>query len=202
MHIRTGDITLGSWTSEGSYQPPGVPNMAPFPTSYYISVIKEVRARRGGAVKFFVFCETMTNPTCEYFEKLSATDDHIVLRVGQSLIDDLLLMLCAGETAAARGTFHTVFAVSVGLQVQHSFLDTAIAGTRCEGAGFHKGLGFMNFEAGVNPKFNIMHTIHWITSPAVAEKFLKDATEKWENSGYQRHEINAFFEMSHANLSC
>jgi len=185
LHVRSGDVTDGgSWLEDGNYVPEPVHAMyGLFPTAYYMSVIREVRSRRGDAVKFFVFCETLTNPTCEFFKTLSLMDGKMFMRVNQTLIDDMRLMLCASETAASRGTFHRVFGLSAVGQVQHSFSYTPVPAVSCGSASVE---GFSKVW-------------HWMTSANEASKF-QNITKHWKNTGFQRHNVNLARTMSHTQL--
>jgi hypothetical protein len=151
-----------------------------------MSVIRSVRARRGDAVNFIVFCETMTNPTCEFFEKLSYMDSRVSLRVGTPLIDDLVLLLCASETAASHGSFHVSYDFSAVRSVTHLFSHTPISATRC----------------GVARTEGTSTVWHWIASTHQAANF-SNLRKSWNNTGFQRHEvINAAFAMNHTEVSC
>jgi len=184
LHVRSGDVTDGSWHEDGHYVPAYVhPWYGLFPTAYYISVIREVRSRRGDAVKFFVFCETLTNPTCEFFEKLSFMDDKVFMRVEQNIIDDLHLMLCASETAASEGTFNRVFGLSAVGQVQHSFSHTPVPAVSCRSV----------IVEGVSKVW------HWLTSAHEASKY-QNLTKQWKNTEFQRHNVNSARVMSHTRL--
>ena len=178
LHVRSGDVARGVWGEDGSYKPSTdiLSNYGLFPTAYFISVISEIRGRRGNSVTFYVFCETMDNPTSEYFEKLSVLDLNVVMRVGQTLIDDMRLMLCAKETAASFGTFRLVFDLSTQSQIRHDFSH--------------------------NPMMPSCSTVwHWISSSQQAAKFT-DVTKEWKNTGLQRHEVNAAYEMNHTEVLC
>jgi len=187
LHVRSGDITAGDWSEHGTFSPVATIHQlyGLFPTAYYMSVIRNVRARRGGAVNFIVFCETITNPTCEFFEKLSYMDNRVSLRVRTPLLDDLVLLLCASETAASNGSFHVSFDFSVVRRVTHSFSHTPISATKC-GVARAEGLSTI---------------LHWIASTKEANKFT-NLTKLWNNTGFQRHEVNAAFVMNHAEVSC
>jgi len=56
----------------------------PYPTSYYNTVIREVRSRRGKKIIFKVLCDDDGNPTCGLFDKLSFVDENIEFRTGQA----------------------------------------------------------------------------------------------------------------------
>jgi hypothetical protein len=183
MHVRSGDVASGGWSKNQTYSPQHVhKDYGFFPTAYYMSMMRDVRARRGDAVIFFVFCKNMGNPTCEFFEKLSYLDNRLFLRVGEPLIDDLFLMLCASETAASHGTFHNAFDLSAARRISHSFSYNPKPATRCG-------------DASVKGVF----TVHWIASSQKAAKFEK-VTKIWKNTGFQRHKINAAFDMNHTDV--
>jgi len=178
LHVRAGDVTTGNWGEQGTYEPGGVSSeYGLFPTAFYISVISEIRGRRGNSVTFYVFCESMGNPTCEHFEKLSMLDSNVVMRVGQPLIDDLQLMLCASEAAESNGSFRGVFGLSPQPQVRHSFsLKPILQGDeRCS------------------------KVLHWIASSDQAAIY-RNITQVWKNTGFQRHEVNSAYEMNHTEI--
>lgn len=178
LHVRSGDITMGGWSEGGLYKP-GIVHEAygPVPTAFYISVMHEIRARRGNSVPFFVFCETMGNPTCEFFAKLILLNENVILRVGQPLIDDMRLMLCASEVAESHGTFQGVFDLSPKPQIRHSFSHTRHSETSCS------------------------KVWHWLASSEQAAKF-RNVTTLWKNTGFQRHEVNEAYDMNHTEIVC
>jgi len=179
LHLRSGDVARGEWSEGGTYKPGGVPNgYGLFPTAFYISVMREIRARRGSKVPFFVFCETMGNPTCEYFEKLIVLDQNVVLRVGQPLINDLRLMLCASEVALSLGTFSRSFKLSPKPQIIHTFSNIPKHG-----------------EEGCS------RVSHWMSSSQQAANFM-NVTHVWKNTGFQRHEVDAAYDMNHTEVVC
>ena len=177
LHLRSGDVARGGWSEAGTYKPGGVHHgYGLFPTAFYISAMREIRARRGSEVSFFVFCETMGNPTCEYFQKLSVLDQNVVLRVGQPLIDDLRLMLCSSEVAESNGSFRNVFGLSHKPQVRHAF-STTPRHSECS------------------------RVLHWMSSSQQAANYVND-TKEWKNTGFQRHEVNAAYEFNHTEIVC
>ena len=178
LHIRSGDVARGSWREDGTYSG-GNPHKGYglFPTAYYLSVVREIRERRGSDVLFFVFCETMDNPTCGFFEKMSFLDGHFVMRVGKPLLEDLSLILCSSETAASRGTFNNVFQLSPAVQVVHMFSDKPQNDSSCE------------------------IVWHWISSAQDRDAYFS-ITSAWLNTGYQRHIINTNFNINHSALTC
>ena len=177
LHVRSGDIARGTWSKEETYSPSRVhPGYGLFPTAYYISVIREIRARRGDALTFFVLCETMGNPTCEYFEKLSILDQNVVMRVKQPLIDDVRLMLCASEVAMSFGTFKHVFDLSPVAQIRHTFSHTPRHSDE-----------------------SCSMVSHWIASSQQAANF-RNVTKVWKNSGFQRHEVDVAYDMHHTEV--
>jgi len=179
LHIRSGDVVRGGYSKEGTFKPGSVPQKyGLYPTSYYISVIREVRARRGNDVSFIAFCETMGNPTCEFFEKLSTLDQNVVLRVGQPLKADLRLMLCASEVAESKGSFKVIFQLSPKPLVRHKFSRPPVHG-----------------------KKKCLHIFHWMSSFHQAAHFV-NVTKEWTNTGFQRHEVNAAYEFTHSEMIC
>lgn len=184
LHVRSGDITTGSWDKNtGTYQSApvgkGWSQHSLFPTSYYTSVIRNTRARRGNSTIFYVFCEDLGNPTCGYFQNLSSLDKKIVLQVGKELIDDLHLMLCASEIAESRGTFRLVFRMSHTVQVIHTFVDKPI---ECiDENPQHSSREIKSFK-------------YWLELDGESTRY-SNFMRKWSNSGFQRHKVNAQYEI-------
>jgi hypothetical protein len=125
FHVRSGDIVSGTFDAEsGSYLPSTDVHEQYwlYPTSFYTAAYKNVKEfspmedRR-----VFVICENMDNPTCEFFSKLADIDQRLDFRTGNSLIDDLKIMLCAREIAASRGTLQVVFSLSQHAEKRHRF---------------------------------------------------------------------------------
>ena len=188
LHIRSGDITAGSWDKKtGSYQsaPAGAEwaswyQHSLFPTSYYTSVIRNTRARRGHSTIFYVFCEDHGNPTCVFFQKLSSLDEKIVMRVGKELFDDLHLMLCASEVAESRGTFKLVFRLSHTVQAIHTFVDKPM---EC---------------VDEKPQHSLFREIksfqYWLKLAGKRTRY-SNIMREWRNSGFQRHTMDAHYEI-------
>lgn len=125
FHVRSGDIVSGTFDADsGSYFPSMNVHKRYwlYPTSYYIAAYKNVKENSPAeARRVFVFCETMDNPTCEFFSKLADIDHSVDFRTGSSLIEDLKIMLCAQEIAASRGTLQVVFSLSQRVERRHRF---------------------------------------------------------------------------------
>jgi len=176
LHVRSGDVARGSWSENETFSPGKVHHKYwLYPTAFYMSVIREVRARRGDAVNFYVFCETLGNPTCEFFKKLSVLDKRVRIRVGQPLINDLAFMLCASEMAESHGTFKKMFAISsLEDQIRHRFSFKPEYAKSCS------------------------QVWHWITAPNQYRKVVFP----WKNTGFQRHEVNNAYDMDHSHVPC
>ena len=182
LHIRGGDVSSGIWNMDtGTYHPSEVHRgYGLFPTSYYISVINHVRSRRGQKHRIMVFCEDLTNPSCEFFQKMTSLDENILIRIGQSILSDLHLMLCSEEIAESRGTFSNVFMLTARGDelVRHTFADSPPECTKnvsSEGASEH----------------NPIVVEHWIASTSEGAEFF-NLTKVWRNTGFERHEVNRF----------
>ncbi len=184
LHVRSGDITAGSFDKNtGTYQSApagkGWSEHSLFPTSYYTSVVRNTRARRGNNTTFYVFCEDLGNPTCGFFQTLSSIDEKIVMRVGKELIDDLHLMLCASEIAESRGTFRLVFRMSHTVQVIHTFVDKP---TECI------------VEKPQHSSREIKSFKYWLKLDGERTRY-SNFMRKWSNSGPQRLKVNAHYEI-------
>jgi len=180
LHVRSGDVARGGYGQDGKYNPSGVhQGYGLYPTAYYTSVMREIRTRRDNSpVTFFVFCETMGNPSCEFFEKLSALDENVVMRVNQTLIDDLRLMLCASEVAVSHGTFAHVFSLPLQPQIIHTFSSLPGHNNR-----------------------SCQKVWHWMENSELRANF-ENVTKVWKNTGFQRHEVDAAYVMNHTEVVC
>ena len=180
LHIRSGDIVKGRYdTQKGVYVPTHVhPGYTPYPTSYYLSVLKSIASKskdkEGHPPKVYVLCETLNNPTCDYFLKTAdlLSDVQLILRVGQSLIDDLHILLCASEVAVSVGTFHNILLVSQKLNVKHDYSKSVNNCSSSSSSNFH-----------------------WIASRKERNRFAK-VTDYWNNTGFQRHIIDGHYKMA------
>ena len=183
LHVRSGDMGRGVWNkTSGMYKPAGVnKGYAFYPTSFYTSVVREIRSRRGKDFTFIVFCEDMNNPTCDFFLKVSSTDDTVHVRVNQPLVDDLHIMLCAEEVAISRGSFQSALDLSSARLIKHIYFDREPQACKFEPSTSTQRIGY------------------WISSANESASFAKD-TKVWTNSGYQRYVINAFHEMEFCDM--
>mmetsp|Transcript_12584 Transcript_12584/g.49033 ORF Transcript_12584/g.49033 Transcript_12584/m.49033 type:complete len:391 (-) Transcript_12584:669-1841(-) len=192
LHVRSGDVARGGFSdSLGVYVPGKVhKGYALYPTSYYLSVINNIRSRKGPKYDFVVFCEDLRNPTCGFFQKFGTLDKRVKVRIGEPLIDDVRLMLCAEEVATSRGTFSTVFQLSTQLRMTHEYVVAAVRIPQC----IHR-LNATNsssqLESGV--------TQHWMLS-ASESRYYENSTGVWKNTGLQRDVVNRHFEMTSCQL--
>jgi len=122
VHVRSGDIVAGTYNlTSGDFESGGGVHTkyAPYPTSYFAAAISSML--RSGLATVFVFCETMDNPTCHTMRQLSVVEPRIKVRVNETLLDDLQLMLCAEQASFSFGTFRRVIELSETLSVIHEF---------------------------------------------------------------------------------
>jgi hypothetical protein len=185
LHIRSGDITGGAYDEfSGVYEPnaehTGVHSRYwPYPTSYYVAVIKNVRTR-APVMKIYVFCEDMSNPSCDFFHKLSEVDVGIVLRTGEPLLRDLHYLLCAQEVAVSHGSFKSVFELSK-LKVLHHF-EHQLTSQNCTQ---HDDCELTREKSARKCTFS-----YWIDDAKERDTFRKNM-KVWRNSGYQRYLTNS-----------
>lgn len=174
LHVRSGDVTRGSYNiSNGNFVSGDVhQGYWIFPTSYYVAVIQSIFNRLGKPPRIFALCESMSNPSCIFLQKLSVIyNGTFTLRIGQPLLDDLVILLCAAEVATSNGTFKRVLDLSHRLQVKHDFSLTPKA--TC---------------IGTNLK------LYWIKNEGERNTF-SNHVRPWLNSGYQRYLSDTFYEM-------
>ena len=196
LHIRTGDITFGTFNKRsGEYRPSRSihPKYWLYPTSYYTSVVKHIRARSKTPMRIFVLCETLTNPTCDFFNQLADLDPNIYVRNGSSLTDDIHLLLCASEVATSRGTFQLVSSFSKTISVRHTFVvrePGSILPPPDEFGGFALDPVRIIDAQGSLP----MTVSHYLSSYADQRFYLK-AMSPWKNSVYQRHLVGSLWRI-------
>jgi len=188
LHVRSGDITSGAWNqSTGAYRPAKEnihASYAPFPTSYYVSVLRNARERQGKNVKFFIFCETLDNPTCEFFLKYSSSDHKVQVRIQQPLIEDVHHLLCAEEAAESRGTFGKILDLSKSRLVTHRFYDSKPA---------------CNWENHLLPSHST--TVgHWIKDSTQSANY-RENTREWKNNAFQRHIVDKHHDIETCVIS-
>jgi len=192
LHVRSGDVTEGEFNkTSGNFVPSTgvqIEEYGLFPTSYYLSVMSEVRSRRGQGYQVVVFCEDLGNPTCNFFRKLAYLETNVEIRIGQPLIDDLHLMLCAEEVATSRGTFSRVFELSMKRQRTHIYFDSS-SQVPCSKASATQQ----------NEIWKSDKVAHWISSPTESSAF-RNATRRWKNTSYQRDVVDKYFITSHCYL--
>jgi len=182
------------------------------PTSFYASVIRDIRRRSD--MKIYVFCENMDNPSCDFFAKLSDVDDNIEMRVGQPLLDDLHMLLCASEVATSNGSFQRVFNLSQRLGMRHTFALTppsscssntvvsenvdnrATLPTHSKTFRWIRGTHELQRHARFQPlQPRQIVKFYWIKHAKERALFAK-TVQPWRNSGMQRYTINAHRSIS------
>ncbi len=189
LHIRSGDVAAGSYNaSSGVFQPRKVNRKHwLYPTSFYAAVLKNLSMRA------VVFCENLANPSCDFFQKLSDVDPNIRVRVGEPLIEDLHLMLCATEVAASHGTFKGVFTLSEALQELHLFLNN-----------LDNTPDKMNCAQAIKPlssdSFKKASTYYWIKDTSQSVSY-RQGVVPWKNSGFQRYVVNKRYDIDQCRLA-
>ena len=187
LHVRAGDVVAGDFhVSSGAYTPSvKVHNMYwLYPTSYYVSVYRNIR-KESSSRNIFVFCETLDNPTCGFFGKLADIDEQLHVRTGHPLTDDITLMLCARDVAISRGTFHTLFTLSLHMKSKHGFVID-------RGEGSHLSLSEIGNPENI-PAFQAQHGQQSLESEILyyfadenERQLYKSGTVPWKNTAYQR----------------
>jgi len=190
LHVRSGDIVKGHYDEdEGIYLPNKVSRFyAPYPTSFYVSVLKDIAMRNSGSRKtpqVFVLCETLDNPTCDYLQKtadiFSDSGLNLILRVEQRLEDDLHIMLCAREVAMSYGSLKIVLAVSQRLKIRHEFLRNEEEIWQNSHDKFNKCTSADKF--------------YWIANNEKRKNY-RTVTRYWNNTGFQRYTIDRYYEIA------
>ena len=180
LHVRSGDVAAGHFSGiTGSYisnKVHGSYFLAP--TAYYLAALRDMQSRQPG-VKAFVFCETMDNPTCDFFAKLGRILPGIELRVGESFNEDLFLLLCANEACTSTGSFKDIFMLSGREPLLHAFSSSEV--NSCKTDEKNSFLYFLEEED-------------------LRERFNRDVVTGWHNTGYQRSAINQDYAVK--SISC
>ena len=188
LHVRSGDIASGMFNStSGAYlSSVSFNNFWLAPTSYYTSALQNIRARHPG-MKTLVFCETLDNPTCEFFRKLERIESDIELRVGHSLLSDLHLILCADEIAksAAISTFRRVIDLSIRNPIEHTFTERSIESKN---------------EVIQCDQSNSNAYLYFISNKTEAEEFITNV-KFWNNTAYQRFLTNRDYDIGYIKCS-
>ena len=183
LQVRSGDIVAGAYNmSTGTYQAAfGLSEHNPYwphPTAFYVAVTRDIRHREN--IKQYVFCEDMGNPTCDFYAKLAHIDDEIFVRSGQSLVDDLHLVLCSQEVATAHSSFQVLLALSMKVEKVHVFsLDQS--SSTCTSPL----VSTLWFEGMTVPSLKT----YWIEDEKERGQF-KAVVSPWHNTGLQRFTID------------
>ena len=170
LHVRTGDVTRGSFNMTTEVWVPGSVHAEyfPFPTSYYLAALNNMTKRAVSSTTYYVLCEDSGNPTCDYFLNAALfAQINLRVRIGQPLLEDIHLLLCAEEVAVSRGTFQNIIALSTKKQIVHAFTNnpSACAGQR------------------TSPY------TYYIDDVSQQHLYSKSAV-RWRNTGYQRFIVN------------
>ncbi len=198
MHVRSGDSSDGKYNTTkpsqtpntcpscGVYVPyPGInPSYWVAPTSYYAAAWRHIQGRKH-MLKTIIFCETDDNPTCDFFLKLERIEPTIKVRVGEDLLEDLHLMLCADEfvMSASISTFRKVIALSGREQVEHAFTEHSVV----------KKSYAPIFPCSKDHDAFLYH----FEDESARRNFEKSVTSTWFNTGYQRYIVNKVHDINY-----
>ena len=199
LHIRSGDITSGKYNRlTGQYEASSSVHTKYwlYPTSYYAAVVRHIRSR-SEEKKIVVLCETSTNPACGFFEKLADLDPRIEVRVGSDLLDDIHTLLCSDEVATSYGTFQVVLPLSQTISTWHTFVHGSGSGS--DSPTVPEQLN--GFPAVLRPlrmidaeRKSTSEVSYSFVNPD-AQRLYASAMATWKNSAYQRHLVDARWEV-------
>ena len=123
IHIRGGDTTSGHYSRDHGNFVPSEPDAhtlyGPYPTSYFLSVLHLALQLRYSVV---IFCEDLSSPTCELFDKIGLLWENVHVRVGRPLVEDLHEMNCAQHVAFSFGTFRSAMLLRERPTCVHDFV--------------------------------------------------------------------------------
>lgn len=120
VHIRSGDISAGVYSSDGHFEPQGIihSGYGPYPTSFFVTAVSTLISKYS---KVVVICETESNPSCLFFSKLRTLMASIDYFSGRPLLEDARVLLCASEVVVSRSTLKNLLLVSERLIKLHEF---------------------------------------------------------------------------------
>ena len=173
VHVRSGDIARGSFnTTTGTWAPGSVhAGYGPYPTSYYVAALHNMTKRAASSTIFYVLCEDVQNPTCDFFQKAALNFPFpLQVRIGKPLLEDIHLLLCANEVVVSKGFFARILALSSKKQIVHDFIQDP---RRCRS---QDGL----------------HYLYYISDfPQLS--LYAESIKVWHNTGYQRFMVNKYY---------
>ncbi len=173
LHVRSGDITAGSFnmTTETWVPKPVHPGYGPYPTSYYSAALHNMTKRAASSTMFYVMCENVGNPTCDYFQKAALNFPFpLQVRIGKPLLEDLHLLLCANEVVRSKGAFANILALSSKKQIVHDFIYDS------SGCGRQGTLRYLYY-----------------ISDLPQSSLYAESIKIWRNTGYQRSMVNKYY---------
>mmetsp|Transcript_18707 Transcript_18707/g.28416 ORF Transcript_18707/g.28416 Transcript_18707/m.28416 type:complete len:480 (+) Transcript_18707:49-1488(+) len=184
LHVTGGEN--GDYnTTSGRYEPSGGEHLAPKPTAYYTVALRDIidksYANGEGAPEIYVICQSMASLACEFFQKTAHLFQHeakITFSAGNPLIDDLHIMLCAREVALSTDIMNILDALllSKKLRKVYDFSWQPLSPVDCD----------------LKPQHVVKY---WIDN---AEDNLEERIKPWNNTSFQRHEMNKHYKM----MSC
>jgi hypothetical protein len=192
IHIRSGDITRGTYNKKSGHYEPGHVHekYSPFPTSYYAHVLRH--ALQSNVDRIIIFCENLSNPGCSAFETFIVTLPRAEMSVGTSLQNDLKLLSCSNEVAISAGTFFKAFTMRRKHIHTFEYLSLHTDGLDCS------TINFLWFEEVMRIGTNL--TKYFMIDKKQASDFERE-TNVWKNNEYQRALINKDFKMNSTTCS-
>lgn len=173
MHIRAGDTTDGAYdlrTGLFVQGGPVNPNYPPYPTAFYVRALKEVKD-----FSVIILCETLSNPSCDFFAKLESLVDNVRVRVGGDVVEDVHLLLCASEVVTSIGSFKNLLVTSVRLQGKHDF-DSRASCVHQTGT-----------------------TYYYIDNPHLRDVYNVNVVTNWSNTPLQRSLVDRIYAIQTCN---
>ena len=179
LHVRAGDITRGSFnTTTGTWVPGRVHRgYFPFPTSYYLMALNNMKKRAISSTIFYVLCEDSGNPACDYFLKTTLfAEVPLRVRIGKPLLEDVHLLLCANEVVVSNGSFKNILSLSSKKQVVHNFILDPRA---CPSKGTSRSL-----ESSL---------VKYYIADRSQRRIYAESQGKWSNTGHERFLVNKYY---------
>lgn len=177
LHLRSGDVTTGSYSSRTGHFVPGSrinKEYGLFPASFYMKA-SESKALQSVEV----LCETVGNPVCGLFIQLAQVYKTFKVRKGRPLKSDVHHLLCATDVATSKGTFKFITELSVKNELSHVFISFALH--RC-------------------PRLRTATVFHFIRNAKQRKAYTEEIMNGWSNNEYQRHIVMNPYQMQ--TLEC